>query len=188
VAIAASEVLGRTWKPLPKAAILRGIREARWEGRLETVARRPLVLLDGAHNEEGAASLASHLKDVVRKPVILVFAVMKDKNIRAMARRLFPRARTVILTRVPYKRSALPEDVLAAVPEFRSRTVLEPDPARAVRLALEESAGRMPVVIAGSLFLIGEIKKLRLFAGRSVSDFSSKRRSGPLRCASAVRS
>ena len=163
VAIAAAEVLGRTWKPLRKAAILRGVREARWEGRLETVARRPLVLLDGAHNEEGAASLAAHLRDVVRKPVILVFAVMKDKNIRAMARRLFPPARTVILTQVPYKRSALPEEVLAAAPGFRAKIRLEPDPARAVRLALEESAGRTPVVIAGSLFLIGEIKRLRLF-------------------------
>jgi dihydrofolate synthase/folylpolyglutamate synthase len=163
VAIAAAEVLGRTWKPLRKSAVLRGIREARWEGRLETAGRRPLVLLDGAHNEEGAASLAAHLKDVVRKPVILVFAVMKDKNIRAMGRRLFPRARTVILTRVPYKRSALPEEALAAVPEFRDRVLLEPNPAKAVRLALERSAGRTPVVIAGSLFLIGEIKRLRLF-------------------------
>jgi dihydrofolate synthase / folylpolyglutamate synthase len=163
VAIATAEVLGRTWKPLRKSVILRGIRETRWEGRLETVARRPPVLLDGAHNEEGAGSLADHLKAVVRKPVILVFAVMKDKNIRAMARCLFPQARTVILTRVPYKRSALPGEVRAALPEFRDRILVEPDPAKAVRLALETSAGRTPVVIAGSLFLVGEIKKLRLF-------------------------
>jgi dihydrofolate synthase/folylpolyglutamate synthase len=164
VAIAAAEVLGRTWRPLPKSVILRGIRDARWEGRLETVSRRPLVLLDGAHNEEGAASLAAHLRDVVRKPVILVFAVMKDKNLRAMALRLFPRAGTVILTRVPYMRSAEPEEVRSALPEVRGRILIQPDPARAVRLALERSAGRTPVVVAGSLFLIGEIKRLRLFS------------------------
>ncbi|HVP90447.1 MAG TPA: folylpolyglutamate synthase/dihydrofolate synthase family protein [Terriglobales bacterium] len=164
VAIAASEVLGRIWRPLPKAVILRGIREARWPGRLETVHRRPLVVLDGAHNEEGAGSLAAHIAGVIRRPVILVFAVMKDKNIRAMARRLFPRARTVILTRVPYKRSAEPEAILAAAGEFRDRARIEPDVAEAVRLALEESAGRAPVVIAGSLFLVGEVKRLQLFA------------------------
>jgi dihydrofolate synthase/folylpolyglutamate synthase len=163
VAIAAAEVLSRTWKPLRKAAIVRGIREAVWEGRLETVSRSPLVILDGAHNEEGTASLAAHIQDVIRKPVILVFAVMKDKNIRAMARRLFPKARTVFLTQVPDKRSALPAEVQAATPEFRAKTRLEPDVAKAVRLALEESAGRTPVVIAGSLFLIGEVKRLRLF-------------------------
>jgi dihydrofolate synthase/folylpolyglutamate synthase len=88
---------------------------------------------------------------------------MKDKNIRAMARHLFPRAKAVILTRVPYKRSAEPEEILAAAPEFRAKIRLEPDVSKAVRLALSESAGRVPVVIAGSLFLVGEVKKLRLF-------------------------
>ncbi|MGD1010011.1 MAG: folylpolyglutamate synthase/dihydrofolate synthase family protein [Candidatus Aminicenantales bacterium] len=164
VAVAAAEVLGRVWRPLQKSKILRGVREARWEGRLETVSRRPLVILDGAHNEEGAGSLAAHIKDVIRKPVILVFAAMKDKDIRKMARLLFPQARTVILTQVPYKRSALPAEILEAAREFEGRVLLEPDVARAVRLALDESAGRTPVLIAGSLFLVGEVKKLRLFA------------------------
>ncbi len=163
IAIAAAEVFGGSWRPLRKGIILRGIREARWPGRLETVRRRPLVVLDGAHNEEGAGSLAAHIAGFIRCPVILVFAVMKDKDIRAMARRLFPRARTVILTRVPYKRSAEPEEILAAAGEFRDKVRIEPDVAAAVRLALEESAGRTPVVIAGSLFLVGEVKKLGLF-------------------------
>ena len=163
VAIAVAEVLDRTWRPFRKPVILRAIRGTRWPGRLETVSRRPPVILDGAHNEEGAASLAAHIAEVVRRPVVLVFAAMKDKDLRAMARHLFPRARTVILTRVPYKRSAEPEEILAAAREFRDRTRLEPDVAKAVRLALEESAGRLPVVIAGSLFLVGEVKRLRLF-------------------------
>jgi dihydrofolate synthase/folylpolyglutamate synthase len=163
VAIRTAEVLGSAWKPLSKSKILRGIREARWEGRLETVSRRPLVILDGAHNEEGVASLAAHIQDVIRKPVTLVFAVMKDKNIRAMARRLFPKARTVILTQVPDKRSALPAEILEAAREFEDRIRQEPDVAKAVGLALEESAGRTPVVVAGSLFLVGEVKKLGLF-------------------------
>jgi dihydrofolate synthase/folylpolyglutamate synthase len=163
VAIRTAEVLRSTWKPLSKSNILRGIRETRWEGRLETVLRQPLVILDGAHNEEGTASLAAHIRDVIRKPVILVFAVMKDKNIRAMARRLFTEARTVILTQVPYKRSALPAEILEAAREFKGRIRQEPDVTKAVGLALEESAGRTPVVIAGSLFLVGEVKKLGLF-------------------------
>jgi dihydrofolate synthase/folylpolyglutamate synthase len=164
VAIAAAEVLGRAWRPLQKSKIVRGVREARWEGRLETVSRRPLVILDGAHNEEGAESLAAHVKDVIGKPVILVFAAMKDKDIRKMARRLFPQARTVILTQVPNERSAQPAEILEAAREFTHRILLQPDVTKAVCLALAESAGRIPVVIAGSLFLIGEVKRLRLFA------------------------
>jgi dihydrofolate synthase/folylpolyglutamate synthase len=185
VAIAATEVMSRTWRPFDKKKVLAAIREARWEGRLETVRRRPLVLLDGAHNPEGAEALAAYLEDVVRRPVVLVFAAMKDKDLAAMTRALFPRAAAVVLTRVPYKRSASPEELLAAAPpSFNGPIFLEPDTRKAVELALSlgartsggkgtctagtcpRSSGQAPVVIAGSLFLIGEVKRLRLF-GRS---------------------
>jgi len=163
-AIATAEVLARTWKPLVKGKIIRAVRETSWEGRLETVARRPLVLLDGAHNVEGAEALAAHIQETIGRPVILVFAAMQDKDIRSMARLLFPLCETVVLTRVPYKRSATPEELAIAAPPFEGRVILEPDTRKAVRLALAESRRRTPVVIAGSLFLIGEVKRLRLFA------------------------
>ena len=163
VAIAVAEVLARTWKPIEKRAVLAAVRETRWEGRLETVSRRPPVLLDGAHNVEGVTALAAHIRETIRKPVVLVFAAMHDKDLRAMTRALFPLCETVVLSRVPYKRSASPEELLAAAPPFKGRVILESDTRRAVRLALEASRGRSPVVIAGSLFLIGEVKRLRLF-------------------------
>jgi len=162
-AVAAAEVLARVWKPLDKAKVVAAIRDTRWEGRLETVRRRPLVLLDGAHNVEGAEALAAHIRDVVRRRVVLVFGAMEDKDLRAMARVLFPLASAVVLTRVPYRRAATPEALLAAAPPFKGPVFLEPDTRRAVELALSVSGGRTPVVIAGSLFLVGEVKRLRLF-------------------------
>jgi dihydrofolate synthase/folylpolyglutamate synthase len=163
MAIAAAEVVSRIWRPLDRAKILAAVRETRWEGRLETVRRRPLVLLDGAHNIEGVTALAEHLKGVAGRRVVLVFAAMEDKDLRSMTRILFPAASTVVLTRVPYKRSATPEALLAAAPPFKGPVFLEPDTRKAVALALSLSGGRTPVVIAGSLFLIGEVKRLRLF-------------------------
>ena len=164
IAIAAAEVLSRIWRPVDKAKVLKAVRETRWEGRLETVRRRPLVILDGAHNVEGVTALVAHVNEVIGRQVVLVFAAMQDKDLRSMTRILFPVASTVVLTRVPYKRSATPGELLAAAPAFRGRVLLEPDTRTAVRLALAESRGRTPVVIAGSLFLIGEVKRLRLFA------------------------
>ncbi len=181
VAIATTEVLSTYWRAFDKAKVLQGIREARWEGRLETVRRRPLVLLDGAHNIEGVTALAAHIREVIGRRVVLVFGAMKDKDLRAMTRILFPIASTIVLTRVPYKRSADPEDLLAAAPPFKGRVILEPDTRKAVELALRESKGtgkratctsgtcprsereHVPVFIAGSLFLIGEVKRLGLF-------------------------
>lgn len=163
MAIAAAEVLSRVWKPLDKAKVLSAIRETRWEGRLETARTRPLVLLDGAHNVEGIKALAAHLRHVVRQRAVLIFAAMEDKDIRAMTRILFPLASAVVLTRVPYERSAPPEALLRAAPPFEGPIFLEPDTRRAVELALSISGGRSPVVVAGSLFLVGEIKRLRLY-------------------------
>jgi dihydrofolate synthase/folylpolyglutamate synthase len=179
VAIATAEVLSRTWRPLGKAKIVKAVRETRWEGRLETVCRRPLVLLDGAHNAEGAASLAAHIRETIGRPVVLVFAAMQDKDIHSMTRLLFPLCSTIILTCVPYERSATPEELAQAAPRFNGRVILEPDTRKAVELALALSGKGMgtrtkgtcprserspsPVVIAGSLFLIGEVKRLRLF-------------------------
>jgi dihydrofolate synthase/folylpolyglutamate synthase len=162
-AIATTEVLTRVWRPFDKAKVVAAIREARWEGRLETVKRRPLVILDGAHNVEGVTALASYIRESIRRPVVLVFAAMQDKDLRSMTRILFPAAAAVILTRVPNKRSAAPEELLAAAPPFQGRVFLEPDTRRAVGLASAAARGRTPVVIAGSLFLIGEVKRLRLF-------------------------
>ncbi|MGZ5556440.1 MAG: bifunctional folylpolyglutamate synthase/dihydrofolate synthase, partial [Candidatus Aminicenantales bacterium] len=163
IAIAATEVLSTYWRPFDKKKVLKAIRETRWEGRLETVRRRPLVLLDGAHNVEGVTALATYVKEVIGRPVVLVFGAMKDKDLRAMTRVLFRVASMIVLTRVPYKRSATPEELLTASPPFKGRVLLEPDTRKAVESALAESRGRIPVVIAGSLFLIGEVKRLRLF-------------------------
>jgi dihydrofolate synthase/folylpolyglutamate synthase len=174
VAVAATEALSTYWRPFEKAKVLKGIREARWEGRLETVRGRPLVILDGAHNVEGVTALARHVRETVGRRVVLIFGAMKDKDLRGMTRILFPIASTVVLTRVPYKRSADPEDLLAAAPPFKGRVLLEPDTRKAVESALSlskcESGTRTerpcpprPVVIAGSLFLIGEVKRLKLF-------------------------
>ena len=177
VAIAATEALSTYWRPFEKAKVLRGIGKARWEGRLETVRRRPLVILDGAHNVEGVTALARHVREVIGRRVVLVFGAMKDKDLRAMTRILFPIASTIVLTRVPYKRSADPQDLLAVAPPFKGLVLLEPDTRKAVQLALRESKegtwtsstcprperAPVPVVIAGSLFLIGEVKRLKLF-------------------------
>ena len=159
VAITTAGVIGRVWKSLPKARIVGGINKAVWPGRLEVYRRRPLVILDGAHNEDGAEAVAAYLRAFTPGPRILVFAAMKDKAIRRMARRLFPFAARILLTGIPYARAAEPEDVRRQTPEFSERLVVEPDAGRAFRKALTMAGKRGTVIVAGSLFLVGEIKK-----------------------------
>jgi dihydrofolate synthase/folylpolyglutamate synthase len=160
IAIATALTLSQKWKPLEKDKILEGIRTARWEGRLETISRHPLVLLDGAHNEEGATALRKYAQDCLTSPLILVFASMRDKNIEKIADILFPIFEKVILTRFPYFRAANPEELKEKALRHKHRLILEPDVEQAYKLALKLAGPEGTVLVAGSLFLVGEIKKV----------------------------
>jgi len=152
-----SAVIG---SPCPEKKILEWIATTRWEGRLELFLERPRVVLDGAHNQEGAEALKEFSRERLTPPVILVFATMQDKKIEDLARILFPLAERVVLTRFPYSRAASPEEIARRADRFRDKLELVPDPAEAVRRALDLAGERGAVVIAGSLFLVGEVKKL----------------------------
>lgn len=145
----------------------RGYAAARWPGRLELVdVDGRDVLLDGAHNAAGAAALAQAIDDL--RPhlrpgrITLVVASMADKDVdavvRAMAGSDSLAAARIIATTVDLPR-ALPAAELAArwrtvVPEARPETF--PDPQRALDAALAGPDG--PVVVAGSLYLVGAVR------------------------------
>jgi dihydrofolate synthase / folylpolyglutamate synthase len=120
------------------------------------------VILDGAHNPHGARALATTLRERAVRPV-LVIAVSADKDVRAIASALVPEVRAVIATRYQQER-ALAADELAQV--FR-----DIDPALAVEAAptLDAALTRArtlgsPILIAGSLFIVGEARTLLLGA------------------------
>ena len=152
--------INENWKKIEKDKVIQGIESTRWEGRLDVVSKNPLILVDGAHNEEGAESLRKYILDFVSSPVTLVFAVMRDKKIEKLADILFPLAKKVILTRFPYFRAATPEEMKERVPEFRNSIKCEPDVKEALEAAIQSAGSRGAVVVAGSIYLAGEVKKL----------------------------
>ncbi len=160
IAIVVAEHLSRIWKKLKKSLILHGVETTRWEGRLELFSKNPLVLLDGAHNEEGAQALQVYIQDWISTPVILVFALMRDKKIEQIAEALFPLTEKVILTRFPYFRAASPKELYTKTQKYQEKIVIESDVYKAVRRAVGDAKEQKTVVIAGSLFLVGEVKKL----------------------------
>ncbi len=160
IAIVVSHVLSQVWRKLEKEKIIRGIESTRWEGRLEPIPGEPLVLLDGAHNEEGAVILREYIKKHISAPLVLVFAAMQDKKIERIAEILFPLADKVLLTRFPFFRACPPEKIREKVPAYKKKILCEPDAGKAFRLAQELARPGGVVLVAGSLFLVGEIKKI----------------------------
>jgi dihydrofolate synthase/folylpolyglutamate synthase len=142
-------------------ALPAAIWRTRWPGRLEWIEGDPPLLLDGAHNPAGARALAAHV--VGRGPYVLLFAAMDDKDVPGIARALFPRACDVVLTRPRLPRALEPDELASRLGRRAARAHRERSVFRALALArrLARSRGtRTPVVVAGSLFLVGEVTGL----------------------------
>lgn len=146
--------------PVSEDAINRGLSEVRWPGRFQRLERAgQTILLDGAHNEEGAIALrrAVQLECGGRKPV-LVLGVLQDKSWKEMLAALVPIANSLVLVPVQSTRSLPPEDL---VPTARALDPsLEVRAAASLTSALESLRGESLVLIAGSLYLIGEALEL----------------------------
>jgi dihydrofolate synthase/folylpolyglutamate synthase len=134
-----------------------------WAGRLEKVLEHPLVLLDGAHNPAAARVLAEYIREeLTGRRLRLVYASMRDKAIAEITEILFPLAEEVYLTRPNLPRAAAPEEILAAARFHPRRLVIAPEPPVALAQACQASSGEDAVLVAGSLFLVGAVKKALL--------------------------
>ncbi|MCX8160662.1 MAG: bifunctional folylpolyglutamate synthase/dihydrofolate synthase [Candidatus Saccharicenans sp.] len=160
VAITVSEVMRASGWKLNKKKVIEGVESTSWPGRLEIIGSCPPVVLDGCHNEAGAMVVNRFWKRAFNRPAILVFGVMKDKEIEKIARWLFPLATRIVLTRPSLERAAGPADIAARLPEYRGKYFLEENVPSALGLALTLSGGQVPVLVAGSLFLVGEARRL----------------------------
>jgi dihydrofolate synthase/folylpolyglutamate synthase len=152
----------------------RGYASATWPGRLELFdVGGHEVLLDGAHNPAGAAALAAALDDLrpyllggaepSPPPIVLVHGSMADKDvdgiIRALDRSVAMKGARIIATQVPGER-ALPAAELArrwrdARPEATVDIVA--DVGAALTRAVDQATGT--IVVAGSLYLVGEARR-----------------------------
>jgi dihydrofolate synthase/folylpolyglutamate synthase len=160
VAIAAASVLSSCWRRLDPKKIIRGLESAEWQGRLEIVRRKPTLILDGAHNEGGARTLAAYIRDFVSPPPVLIFGMMKDKNIGRVADLLFPSAKRMVLTSISNSRAASPAEIWLKSRKFGRKIILEYSLKKAIERTRAEAGSRGTVIITGSLFLVGEAKKV----------------------------
>ena len=166
LAVRAAELLPEVLGALPTQTVADGLSRVRWPGRLESVrADGRRFLLDGCHNPEGAAAIAAFLEEsglAGRCP--LVFGSMADKDVESIARELFPRVSGVWLVTAPSGRAATGAEL------FQRAGPL----ARDARICgnLREAIGdipripaREPIIVAGSLYLVGEARALLLAEG-----------------------
>jgi dihydrofolate synthase/folylpolyglutamate synthase len=139
---------------IDRAAIERGLTTAEWPARLELLALPggKQVLLDAAHNAEGAAALAGYLRAWHPERPTLVLGIMRDKDVDEILRPLLPCVSRVIATAAPTPRALPAADLAGRI--GRSTNVIA-DPEEAIDHALQMSN---TVLIAGSIFLAGAVR------------------------------
>jgi dihydrofolate synthase/folylpolyglutamate synthase len=137
------------------------MREVRWPARLEVLETNPTIVLDGAHNPQGAESLRSALKEnFTYKKLHLVMGIMADKDIMGILRRLLPIAETAIFTRPRYARGANPDDIRKMARPYIQKYYVIPEAASAIQEARHLAGPDDLICITGSLYFAGEVKQI----------------------------
>lgn len=145
--------------------IYEGIKKTRWPGRFEILSSDPVIIVDGAHNEDGAAALAETIKAYFGDTgITLCIGILKDKQYARMLRILLPLAEKVIACRVSNPRSLEAEELKGVISGLTEETeILTADsPETAVEMIKKIQYKTAAVVICGSLYLVGPVRKLIL--------------------------
>ena len=141
-------------------AVARGVAGTCWKGRLEMLKGEPSLLLDAAHNEMAAAHLAKYLDEHRVYGRVLLFGVMQDKHADRMLKHLLPHVEYVIATRTSSRRAREPESIAALAKRRGKNSEAIVLPGDALKRACQLAGTRGQVVVAGSIYLLGEIKNL----------------------------
>jgi dihydrofolate synthase / folylpolyglutamate synthase len=184
--LATLEILADRGFRVGEAVIRAGLREVSWPGRLEyfelaieEVAEPGVqgqdhriwrILLDGAHNPAGVETLANALaNDYTYRQLILVWGSMADKDLAPMLAKVAPLCHRFIFTRPAGERAAEPRLLLELLPDgARARAECVPEIPKAISLARELAGEGDLVCIAGSLYLVGEARKM--LVGELIAD------------------
>lgn len=155
VALEVIDVLRKKGVNITDNDVLEGLKTVRWEARFEFVADN--VIIDGGHNIDGIKALKKSLLDLNRE-IVLVTAMMADKDFEACIREIAPIAKTIVATEVDMPR-CLDADIIGDIVRGMNKDVIvNTDIDAALKIAVNAAKGGV-VCVCGSLFLAGEARK-----------------------------
>ena len=158
-ALGAMEVLEQLGFPVSISAMVEGLREVEWPGRLERVSVSPPIILDGAHNPGGALALKKSLEsEFGYHRLILLIGVMKDKDIRSILHLLAPLANHLILTKPHHDRAASPSALREALGQNGKKAEIVEDLQEAIQRGISITGEEDLLCITGSLYTVGEAR------------------------------
>ena len=156
VAVTAALELAKMGYRIEEEHIREGLRRVEWPCRLSVVSKEPLIIIDGAHNEDGVNSLKAaiekYLKDM---KITLLIGMLGDKNYAYAVEQLVPLAHRVIASEPISPRALKAADMAEMAKKYISAVEAEADIIRAIEKAKAQVEAEGVIIICGSLYLAG---------------------------------
>ena len=147
---------------ISQESIQSGISLMTQQGRMRILDTSPLVLVDGAHNPDGIIQFRETIESLFPgKKILLIFGVLKDKDINGMFRQLHTICQSVIITKPDSPRAANLKDVEKIVENFLSKEKIQlcQTVSDAINETLHHANEDSIIIIVGSLYLINDVMK-----------------------------
>jgi dihydrofolate synthase/folylpolyglutamate synthase len=158
-ALASIEVLRELGIKINEKRIDRGLRGTSWPGRLQIVSKKPLIILDGAHNPAGAMTLADFLSSYGKKFTFII-GMQANKDIKSFVKTIKPLAKDFIVARSSNPGAAANKFVADRIRSAGGKALIAKDLKHALLMAKRDND---PICITGSLYLAGDALKQKLF-------------------------
>ncbi|EKQ57046.1 MULTISPECIES: folylpolyglutamate synthase/dihydrofolate synthase family protein [unclassified Clostridium] len=146
---------------LEKDKIEESLRDVKWIGRLEVLGRKPTIVIDGAHNIDGIKALRKNIcKYFKYNKLYLLLGILADKQVKEMIEEITPIAEKVYALTPHSERAELCEDLKNEILNYNPNTIACENYEDALCLALNEAGKEDLILISGSLYMIGDMRKI----------------------------
>lgn len=162
IALTCVQVLRNMGYQISDRQMREGFARTVWNGRFTVLQKDPMLIIDGAHNADGAAELEKSLISCLDgKKIYGICGVFRDKEYEIVLRKILPHLKSVTTIQTPGNPRALPAEELAeAAKKYCKDVHVQKDIELAVKENLEMAEKEEGVVLAfGSLSFLGEIRK-----------------------------
>ncbi|CAM3083696.1 folylpolyglutamate synthase/dihydrofolate synthase family protein [Paenibacillus sediminis] len=151
--------------------VLEGFRRTFWAGRLERVSENPRILIDGAHNPEGAETLAKSIQEIYSyRKLNLMMGMLSNKHHESYLQHILPIVDTLILTEPDFRKKMDAGHLLDIVEQLRQKyakpnleIIVEPDWRAALEVLKSRTEAEDLGVVSGTLYLIADVRSTLLY-------------------------
>ncbi|HCW53603.1 MAG TPA: bifunctional folylpolyglutamate synthase/dihydrofolate synthase [Clostridium sp.] len=139
----------------------KSLEDVEWKGRLEVLNKKPLIVMDGAHNIDGIKSLTYNVDKYFKyKNMILLLGILADKQVDEMIKEIVPYAEKVYALTPHSDRAQLSQDLKDKIVKYNKNVIAIENYEEAVSKAISEADEDDLILISGSLYMIGDMRKV----------------------------